>query len=94
VISRNLSTTCMVIGSLGPRLVLSSIMVRGALYVQLFPIHHTRVRRAPEPLLDPEIRLGCLPYLFVLLSLTHPFCSDEGRGAEPRFPRWSSNGAR
>jgi hypothetical protein len=32
-------TTCMVIGSLRPRLVLYSLMVRGALFMRRFPIH-------------------------------------------------------
>jgi hypothetical protein len=47
--------------------------------MRLFPIHHTRARRALEPLLDVEIRLGGLSCLFGLLSPAHPFLSDEGR---------------
>jgi hypothetical protein len=43
-----------------------------------FPIHHTRARRAPKPLLDVEICLGVIPSFCFTLPM-HPFHSDEGR---------------
>jgi hypothetical protein len=49
--------------------------------VRLFPIQHTRARRAPEPLLDAEICLGGHPIVLFFSPPRIP--STAMRGGEP-----------